>query len=172
MAYVPYLLSVRERQADADLVEAASAVVFARCLHHHPAGGYAPEAILKAGNVLGNNGAQGLARGFIPWKSIWTGLCMRTVLQMSHFELFARGAELGERILQMIGQQGHSEQIRGGALVVQANGFRPQVLPVLERAVAATEPSQGHQIDLLVLGQRPDEASQLRDNGIVGVVLQ
>src|SRR6516225_5494688 len=56
------LLSVRERQADVDLVEAAGAVVFARCPHHHPAGGYAPEAILEAGNVLGNNCAQGLAR--------------------------------------------------------------------------------------------------------------
>jgi hypothetical protein len=39
------LLPVRERQADVDLVKAAGAVVFARCLHHHPAGGYAPEAI-------------------------------------------------------------------------------------------------------------------------------
>src|ERR1700745_396600 len=56
------LLSVRERQADMDLVEAAGAVVFARRLHHHPAGGYAPEAILKPGNVLCNNCAQGLAR--------------------------------------------------------------------------------------------------------------
>ena len=56
------LLSVRERQADVDLVETAGAVVFARCLHHHPAGGYAPEVILEAGNVLGNNCAQGLAR--------------------------------------------------------------------------------------------------------------
>src|SRR6516165_6174384 len=56
------LLSVRERQADVDLVEAARAVVFARCLHHHPAGGDAPEAIREAGNVLGNNCAQGLAR--------------------------------------------------------------------------------------------------------------
>src|SRR5215467_5403819 len=56
------LLPVRERQTDVDLVEAASAVVFARCLHHHPAGGYAPEAILEAGNVLGNHCAQGLAR--------------------------------------------------------------------------------------------------------------
>jgi hypothetical protein len=56
------LLPVRERQADVDLVEAASAVVFARCLHHHSAGGYAPEAILEAGNVLGNNCAQALAR--------------------------------------------------------------------------------------------------------------
>src|SRR6516162_2813828 len=43
-------------------VEAAGAVVFARCPHHHPAGGYAPEAILEAGNVLGNNCEQGLAR--------------------------------------------------------------------------------------------------------------
>src|SRR6516162_7139278 len=56
------LLPVRERQADVDLVEAAGAVVFARCLHHHPASGYAPEAILETGNVLGNNCAQGLAR--------------------------------------------------------------------------------------------------------------
>src|SRR5262249_60796156 len=56
------LLSVRERQADVDLVEAAVAMVFARRLHHHPAGGYAPEAILEPGNVLGNNRAQGLAR--------------------------------------------------------------------------------------------------------------
>src|SRR6516164_1582879 len=55
-------LSVRERQADVDFVKAAGAVVFARCLHHHPAGGYASEAILEAGNVLGNNCAQGLAR--------------------------------------------------------------------------------------------------------------
>src|SRR6516225_1157953 len=96
---------------------------------------------------------------------------MRTVLQVSHFELFARAAELGESILQMIGQQRHSQQIRGRALVVQASGFRAQVLPIFERAVAATEPSQGHQIDLLILGQRPDEASQLRNNGIVGMSL-
>src|SRR6516162_6715378 len=81
------------------------------------------------------------SRGFIPWKSIWTGLCMRTVLQVSHFELFARGTELGESILQMVGQQRHSQQIRGRALVVQASGFRAQFLPVVERAVTATEPS-------------------------------
>src|SRR5215831_17409715 len=56
------LLPVRERHADVDLVETAGAVVFARCFHHHPAGGYAPEPILEAGNVLGNNCAQGLAR--------------------------------------------------------------------------------------------------------------
>src|SRR5262249_7506243 len=56
------LLSVRERQADVDLVEAAVAMVFARRLHHHPAGGYAPEAILEAGNVLRNNCAQRVAR--------------------------------------------------------------------------------------------------------------
>src|ERR1700758_2631542 len=56
------LLSVRERQVDMDLVEAAGAVVFARRLHHHPAGGYAPEAILETGNLFGNNCAQGLAR--------------------------------------------------------------------------------------------------------------
>src|SRR5262249_52306796 len=111
-------------------------------------------------------------RGFTPWKSILTGLCMRTVLQMSHFELLAREAELGESIFQMVGQQRHSQQIRGRALVVQASGFRAQVLPIFERAVAATEPSHGYQIDLLVLGQRPDEASQLRSNGIVSVVLQ
>src|SRR6516165_520565 len=84
--------------------------------------------------------ARKASRGFIPWKSIWTGVCTRTVLQMSHFELFARGAELGESILQMIGQQRHSHQIRGRAPVVQASGFRAQVLPVFERAVAATEP--------------------------------
>jgi hypothetical protein len=45
------LLSVWERHADVDLVEAAGAVVFARRLHHHPAGGYPPETILKLGNV-------------------------------------------------------------------------------------------------------------------------
>src|SRR5215467_12078734 len=85
--------------------------------------------------------ARKASRGFIPWKSIWTGLCMRSVLlQMPHFELFARRAELGESILQMIGQQRHSQQIRGRALVVQASGFRAQVLPVFERAVATTEP--------------------------------
>src|SRR5215470_13366871 len=55
-------MSTSLRQADVDLVEAASAVVFARCLHHNPAGGYAPEAILEADNVLGNDCAQGLAR--------------------------------------------------------------------------------------------------------------
>jgi len=56
------LLSVRERHADVDLVEAASAVVFARCLHHHPADDYASEAIREACNVVGNNCAQGLTR--------------------------------------------------------------------------------------------------------------
>src|SRR5215831_6736971 len=115
--------------------------------------------------------ARKASRASIPWKSIWTGLCMRTVLQMSHFELFARGAELGESIFQMVGQQRHSQQIRGRALVVQASGFRAQVLPIFERAVAATEPGKGHEIDLLILGQRPDEAPQLRSNGIVGMIL-
>jgi len=56
------LLSVRERQADVDLVEAAGAVVFARCFYHHPTCGYASEAIREACNVVGNNCAQGLAR--------------------------------------------------------------------------------------------------------------
>src|SRR5215475_11172864 len=90
--------------------------------------------------------ARKASRGFIPWKSIWTGVCTRTVLQMSHVELFARAAELGESILQMIGQQRHSEQIRGRPLVVQASGFRTQLFPVFERAVAATEPGQSDKI--------------------------
>src|SRR5262249_12052562 len=49
------LLSVRERQADVDLIETAGAVVFARCLHHDST----REATLEADNVLGNNCAQG-----------------------------------------------------------------------------------------------------------------
>src|SRR5215475_4431607 len=97
------LLSVRERQADVDLVETAGAMVFARCLHHDPAGGYTPEATLEAGNVLGNNCAQGLAR-LHSLEVDLDGALHASVLQMSHFELFARGAELGESILQMIGQ--------------------------------------------------------------------
>ena len=58
-------LSVRERQADVDFVEAAGAVVFARCLHHHPAGGYAPEAILEADKCSAII-ARKASRGFVP----------------------------------------------------------------------------------------------------------
>ena len=59
------LLSVWERQADVDFVEAAGAVVFARCLHHHPAGGYAPEAILEADKCSAII-ARKASRGFVP----------------------------------------------------------------------------------------------------------
>jgi hypothetical protein len=73
------LLSVRERQADVDLVEAASAVVFARCLHHHPAAVMRPKRSARPATCSAIT-ARKASRGFIPWKSIWTGLCMRTVL--------------------------------------------------------------------------------------------
>jgi hypothetical protein len=59
------LLSIRERQADVDLVEAAGAVVFARCLHDHPQGGYAPEAIFEACNRSAIT-ARKASCGFIP----------------------------------------------------------------------------------------------------------
>ena len=59
------LLSVRERQADVDLIETAGAVVFTRCLHHYAAGGYAPEAILEADKCSAII-ARKASRGFVP----------------------------------------------------------------------------------------------------------
>jgi hypothetical protein len=69
---------------------------------------------------------------------------------MCVFEFFAGAPELGEAFFEMIGKQWHAEKISGRSLVMRARAASARsFVPVFDRAVAASKPSQGHEIDLL-----------------------
>jgi hypothetical protein len=55
---------------------------------------------------------------------------------------------------------------------VDAGSFGAQIVPIVEIAIAAAEPSQRHQIDLLVDGHGMDERNDLLHDRIVLVILQ
>src|SRR5262249_31907200 len=76
--------------------------------------------------------------------------------------LFVAGmTDLRQSLFEVIGQQWHAEQLRGGPLVMAARRFGTQFVPILDRAVAAPEPSKRDQIDLLIFGHREDRGANL-----------
>jgi hypothetical protein len=62
----------------------------------------------------------------------------------------AFNAELGDGFAEIVGEQRNAEQISGGAPVVGARGFGAQFASVFDAAVAAAEPGERDQVDLLV----------------------
>ena len=53
-----------------------------------------------------------------------------------------------------------------------ARGFRTEVVPIIEIAVASSEPGQSDEIDLFIHVQVMDKSGDLRSNRIVGMILQ
>jgi hypothetical protein len=68
---------------------------------------------------------------------------------MAPLEIVAGLAKQRKSLLEVIGEERHSKQIGGCALVVRPHGFRPQFAPILNRPVAAPKPCQGNEIGLL-----------------------
>jgi hypothetical protein len=56
----------------------------------------------------------------------------------------------------VIAEKRHAQEVFGGPLVVRAGGLGAEVLPIIEVTVAAAEPGQGDQVDLLVLVEAED----------------
>ena len=73
-----------------------------------------------------------------------------------------------DRLLEVIPQERHAEQVAGRVPVVCARGFLAQLVPILGRVVLASEPGERHEIDLLVLVERIDEARELVEHGKIG----
>jgi hypothetical protein len=65
-----------------------------------------------------------------------------------------------------------AEQIARGAPVVPIGGLAAEIVPFLDATVAAPEPHQRHQIDLLIFGHGVDEAFDLAHHGILAIILQ
>jgi Protein-L-isoaspartate(D-aspartate) O-methyltransferase (PCMT) len=68
-----------------------------------------------------------------------------------------RNSRIAKPLLQMVGQHRFSEQIGRGAIIVEPGGFLAQIVLLIDSTVAAAQPRQGHEVDLLVLGQGIDE---------------
>jgi hypothetical protein len=66
-------------------------------------------------------------------------------------------AEFRKRFFQMIGQHRHSQQVCRCSLIVCAGGFGAKFVPIFDISVAASEPGEGDEIDLLVVVQIVDE---------------
>jgi hypothetical protein len=61
-------------------------------------------------------------------------------LEVVLFKLFAGTAERRESLFQIVRQKGDSEQVGCRAPVVHTRGLGPQIIPVFQGAIAATEP--------------------------------
>ena len=72
----------------------------------------------------------------------------------------------------MIGEKRHAKQIGGRAIIMSPCGFRMQFVPIVNRAVAAPKPCQRNEIDLFVLVQGSDKATDLVGHRIFPVILQ
>src|SRR5947208_9710786 len=79
----------------------------------------------------------------------------------------AGAAELRQPLLQVVAQQRQAEEVTGDAVVVLARSLGAQVLPLVDRAGAASDPCERHEIELLVHAQPADERGELVADGIV-----
>ena len=70
---------------------------------------------------------------------------------------FAGVTQLREPLLQVVSQHGLPRRISGCAIVVKACSLGAQIPSIIDGPVASTQPGQGHEIDLLVLGERVDK---------------
>ncbi len=69
----------------------------------------------------------------------------------------------------MIGQQRLTQQVGGGTVVVLPLRLVAQVVPVLHRAVATTQPQQCHKVGLLLLAQAVDRRPRVLVRQVVGM---
>src|SRR5450755_2863528 len=73
-------------------------------------------------------------------------------------EILKGFSELRQRLLQIVRQHRGSDQVGCGPVVVGARRLGAEIAPAVEIAVAAAEPRQGDEVDLLVDVQTADEA--------------
>src|SRR5262249_33903434 len=110
----------------------------------------------------------GIGRGSSPhliWKG-WTRATLRRAKnerRLRRGTLVVRDSERGQALFQIVRQQRHAQQIRGGAPVVGTRRLGAQIVPLLDAAIAAAEPCQGDEIDLLVLVEAEYRCSELGD---------
>src|SRR5690606_34257121 len=64
-------------------------------------------------------------------------------------ELTARPSEQRQGLFDIVGNERRAEQIFGSPLVARTSCLEPQLAPVFNTAVAASEPHQRDQVDLL-----------------------
>lgn len=81
-------------------------------------------------------------------------------------------AELRKTFFEIVAKQRDSQQVFRRPSVMRARRLGAQLLPIVEIAVAPTEPSQCDKVDLLVLVQVANDRRQLGPDGVVGVILQ
>src|SRR6266404_6392287 len=81
-------------------------------------------------------------------------------------------AELVQTFGEKIAEHRLAQQIARGWTTASFRGLPPQVFPFLEGSVAAAEPHQRDEVDLLVLAQRIDETGDLARDRIAPVVLE
>ncbi len=86
--------------------------------------------------------------------------------------LVAGDAELRARLIEIVRKQRHAEQIGDGAVIVQAGRFGAQLVPVVERSIAAAKPGERHQVDLLVDRHRVHDGGDFLNDRIILVVLE
>ena len=81
-------------------------------------------------------------------------------------------AEYRKRFFQMVGQQGHSQQIRGGSLVVGAGSFSVEFIPIFD--TPSPRPSQLSATRSICSSSFKimDEADKFGTNRIIFSVLQ
>ena len=103
------------------------------------------------------------------------GVCLTPRPLLSHRRgalVGPRQSEFVEAFSQKIAEQRFAEQIARGPPIAPFRGFTAQIVPFLDRAVAAAEPHQRDQIDLFLFGQGIDELGDFSHDRIVAVILQ
>lgn len=86
--------------------------------------------------------------------------------------VFAVEAEGGEAFEQVIAQERHAQEILGGPIVVRPARLGHRFRPFLGREAAATDPGEGHELDLFVLVEPVDEGRELLFDRVVRQVLE
>ena len=59
---------------------------------------------------------------------------------MAHFKIITGPVELRQSLVEVIGEKRHAKQIGGRTLIMSPRGFRTQLGPIVDRAVAAPKP--------------------------------
>src|ERR1041385_1028168 len=83
------------------------------------------------------------------------------------FEILKGSAELRQSLLQVVGQHRRPDQVRCGAVVMGTRRLRAKIGPVVKITVAATEPGEGNEVDLLVDIQISNKPGELPPIGIL-----
>jgi redox-regulated HSP33 family molecular chaperone len=73
---------------------------------------------------------------------------------------------------QKISQHRLAQEVTRGVTVPLAGGLVAQILPLVDRGVAAAQPHQCNEVNALILGERADEAGDLVEDRILPVILQ